>query len=414
MQTASDTPLPPQFHRLAWANLAAQSAEQISLAAVPLVAVLTLGAGAGATGLLAAAQTLPFLLLSIPAGLLADRGSRQRLMLGAEGLRALVLLLMLLALVGGQISVPLLALLGFIGASGTVAFSVAAPSLVPALVPREALPAANSRLELARSLAFAAGPALAGALVAWAGAAPAFVLATLMSGLALQCLRGLREPPRAALPPRQVWRDLAEGAALLRREPLLRPILWTTVVWNLAWFVMQAAYVPYAVHSLGLSASGVGGTLAVYGGGMVLGAVLAPRLFRRLPFGLALLVGPVVSVLAAGLMAATIWWPRPALAAASFFLFGAGPVLWTVAQTTLRQTLTPGPLLGRVSALFMTASAGARPLGATLGALVGMQWGLEACLLLAAAGFVLQALVIVLSPLPALQTLPPVALQSAS
>jgi MFS family permease len=81
--------LPAAFNRLAWSNLAAQSAEQIGLAAAPLVAVLALGAGTGATGLLQTGQTLPFLLLSIPAGVLADRMSRRRLMAGAEGLRAL-------------------------------------------------------------------------------------------------------------------------------------------------------------------------------------------------------------------------------------------------------------------------------------------------------------------------------------
>lgn len=78
----------PAFTRLAWSNFAAQSAEQISLAAVPMVAVLALGAGATQTGLLSAAQTLPFLPLSIPAGLLADRSSRRQLLIGAEALRA--------------------------------------------------------------------------------------------------------------------------------------------------------------------------------------------------------------------------------------------------------------------------------------------------------------------------------------
>src|SRR5579859_7160273 len=80
--------LPAAFGRLAWSNLVAQSAEQIGLAATPLIAVLALGAGAGETGLLQAAQTLPFLLLSLPAGWLADRNSRRLLMAGAELIRA--------------------------------------------------------------------------------------------------------------------------------------------------------------------------------------------------------------------------------------------------------------------------------------------------------------------------------------
>src|SRR3989442_963544 len=90
-QQSASPRLPASFNRLAWSNLAAQSAEQIGLAAAPIVAVLALGAGAGATGLVQTAQTLPFLLLSVPAGVLADRASRRRLMAGAEALRALSL-----------------------------------------------------------------------------------------------------------------------------------------------------------------------------------------------------------------------------------------------------------------------------------------------------------------------------------
>jgi MFS family permease len=127
MPSTAATRLPSAFRCLAWSNLAAQSAEQVALAAAPLVAVLALGAGAGETGLLQTAQTLPFLLLSLPAGLLADRSSRRRLMVGAEALR-LASLLGLLALAAlGMLTLPLLAALAFIGASGTVAYGVAGP-----------------------------------------------------------------------------------------------------------------------------------------------------------------------------------------------------------------------------------------------------------------------------------------------
>ncbi len=88
--------LPPTFNRLAWSNLAAQSAEQIALAAAPIVAVLLLGVGEGQTGLLQTALTLPFILFAIPAGMLADRISRRWLMAGAEALRAAALLAILL------------------------------------------------------------------------------------------------------------------------------------------------------------------------------------------------------------------------------------------------------------------------------------------------------------------------------
>src|SRR5437868_5253823 len=134
MLAKTDPHLPPGFARLAWSNLAARSAEQISLAAAPIVAVLALGAGAGETGLLQTAQTLPYLLLAIPAGIMADRMARRRLMASAEALRAVALAVILSLTVLGELSVPLLALLGFIGACGTVVYSVAAPALVPSLV----------------------------------------------------------------------------------------------------------------------------------------------------------------------------------------------------------------------------------------------------------------------------------------
>ena len=119
--TRSPARLPAAFNRLAWSNLAAQSAEQIGLAAAPIVAVLALGAGAGETGLLQTAQTLPFLLLSIPAGVLADRVSRRGLMASAEGLRVASLVAILALAQFHLLTLPLLALLGAIGAAGTVA-----------------------------------------------------------------------------------------------------------------------------------------------------------------------------------------------------------------------------------------------------------------------------------------------------
>lgn len=385
------------FPRLAWSNLAAQSAEQIGLAATPLVAVLALGAGAGETGFLQTAQTLPFLLLAIPAGLLADRMPRRRLMALAEGVRAASLIAALALAQTGWLTLGWLALLGAVGACGTVAYSVAAPSLVPSLVPAERLAAANARLELARTAAFVGGPAVAGGLVGWTGAGAAFGLAAALSSGAAILLTGLREPPRASVEVGHPLADLREGAAFMRRHGLLLPILLTQFVFNTAFFVLQAVYVPYAVHHLGLSASQVGVTLATYGVGMVLGALLAGRVIRALPFGVVIVIGPVSGLGAALVIALTIWAPSFWLAALGFFLMGVGPILWVISTTTLRQTVTPSHLLGRVSAINI-AAYGSRPLGAAIGGFVGGLYGAEAALLVAAGGFLIQAVVILTSP----------------
>ena len=400
------TQLPQAFGRLAWSNLLAQSAEQLSLAAVPIVAVLLLHAGPGEIGLLASIQSLPFLLLSMPLGLLADRTSRTRLMALAESLRALALLGLLALILTGQVSIAALAVIGFLAAVGTVAFSVAAPSLVPALVPVATLARANGRLELARSGAFAAGPALAGALIAWTGAPAAFVLSAMLSGVAVLCLRGIREPVRASMPARHPLLELQDGAHWVWKSDLLRPIMFTSIVWNISWFMLQAAYVPYAIHDLGLDAGAVGLTLALYGVGMIVGALLAPRVVALLPFGQAILLGPYFSVLAALTMAMTLIWPQGGLAALSYFLFGAGPIVWTITSTTLRQTVTPRAMIGRVTSINIVVSTGARPLGAALGGLVGVNFPVSVSLWCVVLGFALQAIVISASRVRTLQRLP--------
>ena len=398
--------LSASFRRLAWSNLLAQSAEQLSLAAVPIVAVLLLQAGPGEIGLLASIQSLPFLLLSMPLGLLADRTSRTRLMALAETLRALALLLLLALIVTGNVSIAALAIIGFMAAVGTVAFSVAAPSLVPALVQVEGLAQANGRLELARSAAFAAGPALAGALIAWTGASAAFVLSGMLSVVAVLCLRGIAEPARAAMPARHPLLELQDGAKWVWQSDLLRPMMFCSIAWNISWFMLQAAYVPYAIHDLGLDASGVGITLALYGVGMIVGALLAPRVVQALPFGQAILLGPYFSVLAAVTMALTLLWPQGWLAGLSYFFFGAGPIIWTITSTTLRQTVTPRAMIGRVTSINIVVSTGARPLGAALGGVVGVSFPVSVSLWCVVLGFGLQAIIISASKIRTLKRLP--------
>ena len=397
MPELRDNQLPPTFNRLAWSNLAAQSAEQIALAAAPIVAVLLLGVGEGQTGLLQTALTLPFVLFAIPAGLLADRISRRWLMTASEAVRAAALLGILMLIGLDLLTLPLLALLGFVAVCGTVAYSVAAPALVPSLVSAKLLPAANARIELARTIAFAGGPALGGVLVGGVGAAPAFGFAAALSIMAVMLLSGIHEPAREPAPRRHPLQDIREGAVFVLHHPLLRPVFITQFIFNIASFLVLAVFVPYAVRHLGLSAIGVGATLAMYGVGMVMGALLATRLMRRLSFGTVVALGPVTGFVAAAVLALTTFMASPLLAGLGFFLLGAGPILWVISTTTLRQSVTPPRLLGRVSAINVL-SYGARPVGAALGALVGGFYSAEACLYLAVAIFGAQALVILMSP----------------
>jgi predicted MFS family arabinose efflux permease len=401
-------PLPRAFHRLAWSNLAAQSAEQIGLAATPIVAVYMLGAGAGQTGWLQTAQTLPFLILSVLLGVWSDQTSRKKLMACAEGLRCAALLVVLAAVVSKALSLPLLAVCGFIGACGTVAYNVAAPSLVTALVDRSAWATANGRTELARSVAYSAGPALGGLLVGAVGASAAFVVAAALSATAALLLAGIAEPKRAVGPRRRFSAELREGATFVAGNPLLRAIVLTAIFFNVGFFIVQAVYVPYASRQLGLSAFGVGATLAAYGAGMIVGALAAPHVTSRLKFGQVIIVGPLCGLAASLTLCATLIVPSAWLAAAAYFQLGVGPILWVISSTTLRQAITPEAMLGRVSALIATATYGARPVGALIGALLGGAAGAKPCLLVAVLAFVIQAVVILRSSAARLSDLPAV------
>jgi predicted MFS family arabinose efflux permease len=234
-------------------------------------------------------------------------------------------------------------------------------------------------------------------LVGWVGAAPAFGCAAALSVIAVVLLSGIYEPARAPAPRRHPLQDIKEGAVFVLHHPLLRPVFITQFIFNTAWFVMLAVFVPYAVRRFGLSATGIGTVLAMYGVGMMVGALVATRIMRQLAFGTVIGLGPVTGFAAAVVMVLTIFIPTPWLAGLSFFLLGVGPILWVISTTTLRQSVTPPSLLGRVSAINIM-SYGARPLGSALGAIVGGLYGAEACLCLAAAIFAVQALVILISP----------------
>ncbi|WP_240231539.1 MFS transporter [Devosia lacusdianchii] len=406
MQIETPRRLPSGFVRLGWSTLSAQSAEQIGLAAAPLAAVLLLNAGPAETGLLQAAQTLPFLLFAIPAGLIVDRASRKGLMAGAELLRAAALACILLLVFSSTLSLPLLAALGFVGALGTVCFTVAAPALVPALVPRPQLTRANRWLELARSAAFVAGAPIGGAIVGWAGVPLAYALATALALMAAGLLVGIAEPSRELPPPRHPLHDLREGLQFVSRHALLRPIVMTAIVFNVSWFVLQAVFVAYAVRDLGVGATGVGLILGTYGLGMFVGASAVPLIERYMPLGAMIVIGPFCGLLGASLLLLTLWIPSGFLAAAGYFLFGCGPMIWTITTISLRQSVTPQTMLGRVSALVTTGTTGAAPVGALLGAFLAAHWGVAACLAVAVVGFAGQFAIIAASRVPQLEALP--------
>jgi MFS family permease len=396
----------PAFRALASSNLLAHLAEQVGTATILITAVAVLGAGPGGTGTIQALATLPFLLLAIPLGTLTDRTSPRAVMIAGEGVRVIALVSIVALLLSGQLSLTWLALLATLGSTGTVAYTIGAPSIISETMERGSLLQANSAIELARSLAIASGPALAGAAIGWTGAGPALGIATGSSVLAMVLLLRLRSRPRTAGRATTAVSDIREGTRWTLSHRLLRPIMVTAVLFNTAWFCMQGVFVAYAIDRLGYTVSQVGWTMACYGVGMIAGAAVSRRVFELVPVGAAICIGPLAGFAAMATMATSLIAVETLGPAIAYFLLGAGPILWTISTTTLRQSFTPLDMLGRVSAIIVTATAGARPVGAGIGALVATALGIECAIFLCLAAMAAQAVVIVTSPVAKLIAYP--------
>ncbi len=388
--------MPP---RLPLAFAALHGADQLSLAALPLIATLALGAGPGLAGVLLAAQGAAWLVVSLPAGVLADRHDRQRLLragalLAACGFAGAALLARHPAGLAAAV---------FLGSAGVVFAALAVFALLPSLIARESLPTANARLELGRAIATLAAPPLAGILAEAGHAVAALALAALAALIAWRAARPIAAPalPAAARP--GIGKSIAEGARFVLAEPRLRAIMLAAIAWNAGFFALMAVAAPFALGPLGLDARLVGLALGAYGAGLVAGALAAPRLGRALPIGALLVAGPLLSVAGAGALLAA---PGFATLAACMALLGFGPMLWQVAQTSLRQAVAPAALLGRVGAVMQVAVFGVRPLGALAGAALAVALGPQASLALAFAGFALSLLAVLASPLATLRRLP--------
>jgi len=240
-----------------------------------------------------------------------------------------------------------------------------------------------------------AGPALAvlaSALSAFAAAAFAWRI-------------GYREVAVSAAARRDFVSEIREGLGFLLGEPRLRALALCALTWNVSWFAMGAVLVLHAARSLGLSAAEIGLVFAVDGIGMVLGAIAAPAIERRIGLGRAIVLGPTLCALGVPLI--LLGTPATAipLLAAGRFLFGFGPMVFGVTQTSLRQSVTPIQLLGRVNASLRWLTWGFRPLGALLGGLAAETWGLYSGVALAGLGLALCLVPLVVSPVPGLRRL---------
>ncbi|MET7797630.1 MFS transporter [Streptomyces decoyicus] len=395
------------FRRYWTAQSVSLIGDQISLIAIPLVAVLALGAGAAEMGLLKTAELLPALLLSLPAGAWIDRRARRRrIMIAVDLLRALLIVSLPLAYAVGALTLTQLYAVAFMAGGCTVLFEICNATLFVSLVPKSRFVAGNSLLNGSRAMAFVSGPGAGGLLVQLL-AAPVALLAdalTFLYSAALLARIAPTEPPPA--PPAKGY--VTEGLRWALRHRTMRAMFAASGTVQFFNLMFHTLFVLYATTELGLSAGLLGTVLGSGAIGGLIGAATAGRVVQGIGIGPAILLGyaaftvPLLLVpLAAGATPLVI-----GLLFLAEFLSSVGVMLVDISSGSLLAALIPDALRSRVVGASRTLNYGFRPLGAMAGGALGTALGLRPTLWIATAGATLCLLWLLPSSVPRIRILP--------
>ncbi len=378
----------------------------VTRTAVPLVALLVLGAGPLEMALLVVAASLAVLLVGLFAGAWVDRVRRKPLLIWADALRAVLLFSVPAAFLAGFLRMEQLYVVVFAEGCLGALFDAAYPAYVPSLIGVDRVVEGNSKLATSSSLAEIGGPGLGGGLVQFIGAPLAIfvdAVSFVVSALSLALIRSPepRRPTRTS--PTRMGDEIVEALQLVRRHPILVPLTLRSVFAHVAGSFYGVLYTIYLIDDLHLSPLLLGVVVSAGGVGSLVGSFLASPLIARVGLGPALIstaigasiVGVLTPLAGGPLLLATLMVFLPQL-------IGDGlQTIEGVAELSLIQGVIPDRILGRVNATLEVFSHGiAYPIGA-LGAAALAGWiGVRGGIVIGWAGMAVSILLLVLSPLP--------------
>ena len=414
----------PDFLRLWAGETVSLFGSDVTTLALPLTAVLTLNATATEIGVLNAAKFAPFILLSLPAGVWADRSRRKPIMLVTNLASAAVIgSVPVLAAVGG-LSVAYLVGVALVAGALAVLNHVAFWTYVPTIVEPDDLLDANSKLLASTSAASIGGPGLGGLLVQFLSAAGALVVDAISFVVAALSIAWIRTPEPAVepRPARTLRAEIGEGLGFVLGNPYLRAFAGEAAMFNLFVNMLLTAYLVFAVRELGLSAGTIGAVIASSAAGIFLGSLVADWFKQRVQLGRGIVATMFLGTWPYLLvpLGARPGTPALVVTATGFFTAGVGIGIVVVLVVTLRQTVTPPEMMGRMTASYRFLVYSTIAAGALLGGVLGSSIGLRPTLLVGAVGIAIAPVFIVLSPIGRLRSaeearldVPPIALAAA-
>ena len=387
-----------------------QFGAQLTELAIPVLAVIVLGASEFEVGVLTAAGVAAFLVVGLPAGAWIDRMRKRHVMIWADAVRALALATLPALWAFGLLEMWYLYAVALIVGVATVFFDVSYQSLIPSLVRPDQIAEANGKLESTHQLAGIAGPAAGGWLSA-AFSAPLAIVGTvftyLASFIALLLTRD-HEQPRDVADRAPIMHEIAEGLRWVFGNPLLRRIVGTTAVSNLFNTISFTMLPIFLLRELGLSPALMGIIFALGAIGGLLGAIATPHIVRKIGEARAIPVSALAfSVIALMLpiaaMTPSIAFPLPAVQG---ILSSFTVLLYNITQVTFRQRITPPRLLGRMNASIRFVVWGVMPIAALVGGALGAGVGVVATMWIGAIGQLLSAAFVVFGPFWRMRELP--------
>ncbi|MER7952485.1 MFS transporter [Streptomyces sp. NPDC096079] len=396
---------------------------EITFMAIGITAVTTLAATPWQMGVLEAAESAAVLLLGLSAGVWADRYERRALMIVSNVARGLLLFAIPLLFWLDALTMPVLYAVVFLVGAFTLLFDSAMSAYLPRLLPRRQLERANSWMEASTSVGTVAGPGLAGLLIQVMSAPVALVVDCLSYLVSCFTLAGLPKAPPSAdpadaeqgpagdetgTPEKETHRKaVLKGLRVLRDDRIQRPMILAATHFNIFHAMFFAVHTLFVLRVLGFSPGLLGATSMAGGVAGLLGASSTPFLTRLLGQGRALVVAYAAPGASAVLVPLAAQGDNRPLAV---FLVSASTFTWTFAvvvnlviSETVKQSLVPDHLLGRVTATTRFVSWGCQPIGALLGGWLGGRFGLAEVMYLSAAGLFTSALWPLLSPVRALR-----------
>jgi MFS family permease len=380
----------------------------ITSLAVPTIAILIFNAGPLEMGFLSALGNIGYPVLGLFAGVMVDRWRRRPVLVWTNIVQVAALGSIPVAFFLGILSLYQLFIVTLVMSVTTVFFSVAYTAYLPTLIPREDVVEGNSKLETSSSAAAVVGPPIAGGLIQIVGAAPSVALdalGTLLAAIAILSIKKT-EPPPLNTTHRRFWSEIKDGLRVVAENPTLRNLATSTVVLNIGNTMFFAVFYLFIYDQLKMSPVIAGSTLGIGAVGVVVGAVIAPKLLKFMGLGSALTAALMINGLGLLAVQASLYGPAAVLLAPLWLVANIGIPIYNINQVSFRQILVADRLQGRLNATMRTFGYGAATLGALVGGVIGAQYGILTAMTAGALIAILAALMIHFGPVGRLHEMP--------